>query len=169
MKIEHLSDSASGGRAGTWKRRLRTALYLCGLAGVASVLWAGSLGTDLFTPWAQLSALRPQLNVLVLLLAVVPLWRRRFVISALTLVTALVSTIGMLPPTWGTSGSVSSGSGSVGIAVFNVSADGADLAEIAREIRRADPAVVSLPEASRGRKPFGHLSNYVSLCAKVFP
>ncbi|GAB3556199.1 endonuclease/exonuclease/phosphatase (EEP) superfamily protein YafD [Actinopolyspora lacussalsi] len=150
MKIENLSDSASGNRAGTWKRRLRTALYLCGLAGVASVLWAGSLGIDLVTPWAQLSALRPQWNVLLLLFAVVPLWRRRFVISALTLVTTLVSTIGMLPPAWGTSGSVSSGSGSVGIAVFNVFADGADLSEIAREIRSADPEVVSLPEASSG-------------------
>ncbi|MGJ7907581.1 endonuclease/exonuclease/phosphatase family protein [Actinopolyspora sp. H202] len=149
MKTENLSGAESGNRTGTWKRRLRTALYLCVLAGLASVLWAGSIGIDLFTPWAQLSALRPQLNVLVLLFAVVPLWRRRFVISALTLVTALVSTIGMLPPTWGTSGSVSSGAGSVGIAVFNVSADGADPAEIADEVRSADPEVVSLPEASR--------------------
>ncbi len=149
LKIESFSGAVPGSRGGAWKRRLRTALYLCGLAGVASALWAGSLGLDLFSPWAQLSALRPQLNVLVLLIAAVPLWRRRFVISALTLVTALVSTIGMLSPTWGRSGPVSSGASSVGIAVFNVSADGADLAEIAREIRSADPEVVSLPEASR--------------------
>ncbi|WP_157062774.1 endonuclease/exonuclease/phosphatase family protein [Actinopolyspora mortivallis] len=147
---EERAESAPEENRRSWGRRLRTALYLCGLAGLASVLWAGSLRMDLLSPWAQLSALRPQLNVLVLLLAVVPLWRRRLVLSALTLVTALVSTAGMLPPTWGTSGSASSGSGSVGIAVFNVSADGADLAEIARQIRSTDPEVVSLPEASSG-------------------
>ena len=125
-------------------------LALLFVAAVAVMTLPDLFGLDLFTPLAQLVALRPYLlAVLLVVVAVLLLLARRVrgaVLAAAGVAVVLVVAAGMVAPRT-VAVPVPAGGHTLTVATFNTYSGGADVGEVAALIREERPDVVSLVEA----------------------
>ena len=126
----------------------RLVLSVLFLVIVAVPLYPELFGLDELTPFAQLAAFRPQILVVVLVLAVLMLVRRGWRIAAALIgVLALVGVALTAPRQFSAARPVPAGARVLTVMVANVLGGGARAADVAQLIRDRKPDLVSLPEA----------------------
>ncbi|WP_350274097.1 endonuclease/exonuclease/phosphatase family protein [Kribbella sp. HUAS MG21] len=126
----------------------RVVLSVLFLLVVAVPLYPELFGLDELTPLTQLAAFRPQLLVVVLLLAVLMFVRRGWrIAAALISLLALVGGALTVPRQLSVARPAPDGARELTVMVANVLGGGARAADVAQLIRERKPDLVSLPEA----------------------